>query len=71
MHVPSVCALARSLKEALVDEQGVYGALAAGGVVGVQGVVELDAGRADAAAGAGDAERSADGLGVRAPRTLV
>ena len=36
-----------------------------GGVVGAQRVVELDAGRADAPAGAGAAEQSPDGPGVR------
>ena len=39
--------------------------MASGGVVGAQGVVELDAGRADAPAVAGAAEQSADGPGVR------
>ena len=54
------------LEGGLVDEHGGNGPLAAGGVVGAQGVVELDAGRADAPAGAGAAEQSSDGLGVRA-----
>ena len=53
------------LEGSLVDEHGGYGPLAAGGVVGAQGVVELDAGRWDAPAGAGAAEQSPDGLGVR------
>ena len=53
------------LEGGLIDEHGGYGPLAAGGVVGAQGVVELDAGRADAPAGAGAAEQSPDGLGVR------
>ena len=51
------------LEGGLVDEHGVYGPSASGRVVGSQGVVELDAGRAGAPAGAG--EQSADGLAVR------
>ena len=39
------------LEGGLIDEHGGYGPLASGGVVGAQGVVELDAGRADAPAG--------------------
>ena len=53
------------LEGGLVDEHGGYGPLALGGVVGAQGVVELDAGRADAPAGAGDGKQSPDGLGGR------
>ena len=53
------------LEGCLVDEHGGDGPLASGGVVGSQDVVELDAGRADAPAGAGASEQSADGLGVR------
>ena len=52
------------LEGGLVDEHGSHGPLASGGVVGAQGVVELDAGRADAPAGAGAGEQSPDGLGV-------
>ena len=53
------------LKGCLVDEQGGYRWLAAGGVVVAPGVVELDAGRSGAPAGAGTAEESSDGLRVR------
>ena len=53
------------LEGGLVDEHGGYGPLASGGVVGAQGVVELDAGGADAPAGAGAAEQSANDLGAR------
>ena len=53
------------LEGGLVDEHGGYGPLASGGIFGAQGVVELDAGRADAPAGAGAAEQSANDLGVR------
>ena len=53
------------LEGGLVDEHGGYGPLASSGVVGAQGVVELDAGRSDRPAGAGAAEQSPDGLRVR------
>ena len=65
VKAPSEWALTSSSKEASLDEHGGHGPLASGGVVGAQGVVELDAGRADAPAGAGAGEQSADGLGVR------
>ena len=54
------------LEGSLADEHGGYGPLAAGGVVGAQGAMELDAGRADAPAGAGTAAQSSNGRGVRA-----
>ena len=66
---PSECAFRVGVDEVLegglIDEHGGNGALAAGGVIGAQGAVELDTGRADWPAGAGAAEQSADGLRVR------
>ena len=49
------------LEGGLVDEHGGYGPLSSCGVVGGQGVVELDAGRANAPAGAGAADPDATG----------